>query len=369
MFGNQKKRPLFNKRIILPAILLFLFLLILNIPWLFLLVIIFTLTIYASRQLKRNYVIDIIFTAFSVLLCVVLIRMFAFDLYKVPSDSMENSFFINDRLIINKLSYGPKLPGDAQDIPWLGMLFKDKGKWPQVRLSGISKVKTNDIIVFRNSADPRKFMVKRCIGLPGEKLVMSNDTLFIDGRFIKSPESVKNMYNIIVKQTQAFIAYAKQHRIAFSLNENRSIDAFLTADQKGGIQCLNGFEQIRYIRIGWGFFSEKGKTSKWDNPLKHWTVDRFGPLLIPKKGTTIHLDAQNLFLYSGIIFSEDKTVMLSGSRLYRYGMLIDNYTFENNYFFFLGDNRHQSYDSRYWGFVSEKQIEGKVLLSLSVGKS
>ena len=121
---------------------------------------------------RKNRLLYLPFLIFVVCLSAICTRIFVFEIYNIPSNSMENALFVNNKIIVNKLAYGPKLPMSLEDIPWINVISKvtRNKKIDYIRLGGLSKIKRNDIIVFKMPINNKKNLVKRCIGLPGEKI-------------------------------------------------------------------------------------------------------------------------------------------------------------------------------------------------------
>ncbi|WP_316824179.1 signal peptidase I [Pedobacter miscanthi] len=320
------------------------------------------LTVYTVVSFKLGDWTGFIVTAVLGLIYVIIFRLFILDFYKVPSESMENAIFPDDKLVVNKLVYGPKFPRGIADIPWLNNLSIKSRDWPYLRLSGTARVKRGDIIVFKKTKDTSSFFVKRCIGLPGDKIILAGDSISVDGKELHQNPTVKNRYRFTIGQREEFIKYALKNDIFYEVNEDSSISAYLTRDQKQKFHSMAAGGKIAYVPIGWRFFCDMPKQLR-EESLSKWTGDSFGPLTVPAKNLYIKLTGSNIYLYYQAILSETKDVKLIGRKLYLHGQKLEDYRFNRDYYFFMGDNRHRSYDSRYWGFISEEQIEGKVVFS------
>jgi signal peptidase I len=371
------------------------------------------------------------------LIAVYFINIFIFQMYKIPSSSLEKTLLVGDFLFVNKLSYGPRVPNTPLAFPLTHHTLpivntRSYSHWPYweyKRLKGLGPVKRNDIVVFnfpagdtvalnaqngdyydlvyrygweRVNTDKRTFgdiiyrpvdrrenYVKRCIGLPGDSLQIIDNIVYIDGKQLPTPKNAQ--FNYFVETNGTFLTekqfrqlkVSKDDRFLFnkhpqaqdvfdmvgiSKNENDQYnpvylipltqETLNIAQKTGGIKSIHIEPDI----LGGNTYPYGYETG--------WARDNFGPLLIPKKGETIVLNEQNLALYTRCIVNyERKTLQRKGDKIYINGELTDSYTFESDYYFMMGDNRHNSLDSRCWGFVPEDHIVGQpILIWLSLDK-
>ncbi len=255
-----------------------------------------------------NKAVKIFFLAFIAWL---VLHLFFFQVLYVDSGSMQNSLFEGDYIVVNKLAYGARLPITPLSLPFSNSTsYLNWIHLPYIRIPGYSQIKRNDVIVFnlptddKVPVDERELYIKRCIALPGDTMRIDSGRIFINkklqtetGTQTKIAVSAKNFYNP-------------------------------------------------------NFFP--------NNPRFHWNLDYFGPITIPKKGDSVKLTIDNLDLYRRIIEKyENNKLEIKGLNIYINSKLSSSYTFKMNYYFTLGDNRHNSIDSRYWGFVPEDHIVGR----------
>ncbi len=242
---------------------------------------------------------------FAVLLAT-MIKIFLLDAYRIPTSSMMNTLLEGDFILVNKFVYGASTPSQ---LPLLNLSV------PSFRFPAIKEPVRNDIVVFKFPGykdelfpSVNDFYIKRIAGLPGETILIENKKVFINGNEVPTPISV----------------FIRDSRIRFKGERNENI------------------------------FPKD----------KDWNEDFYGPILIPKKGMTINIDAYNIKDWEMIINREygKRVVSVNKSDIFIDGVKAENYTFKNDYYFVLGDNRDDSMDSRFWGFVSRDLIVGKAIM-------
>ncbi len=299
-----------------------------------------------------NKFLRIIFFAFSLWL---LVRIFVFQAYTVPTDSMNNTLIDGDVVFVNKLAFGARFPITPLSIH-LGNIKKylDWIQIPYLRISGYSNISYNNIIVFNLPTetllpvDERKESVKRCIGLPGDFITIKQGDVYVNNRLQAEPDALKWYY---LKINSIDTICLKKNNLNF--NET---DFYISQKNVDSLSKCVG-----------NLFIQKKYNSKEDyspiffpnNPKIKWNPDNFGPYQIPKEGLQIPLIESTLILYRYIIEKyENNTIKLVGDSVFINNTYSKNYTFQMNYFFVLGDNRYNSIDSRYWGLVPENHIIG-----------
>lgn len=281
---------------------------------------------------------------------------------------MENTLYPNDIILVNKLLYGPKLPVTPFEIPWINFLFylndnartnMDTDWWGYQRFSGIQTIEQGNVLVFQESRT--FFVVKRCVGLPGDSLKMIAGEIYTNNKKYTSPITIKEHYSIVVKNKQAFY-----HQI-----DSLQMDANIYPNSKNyneleGVFSKKEFQKIQLLP------SVDSVKKKIEKPLKkddlflqnnnyNWTLDDMDPFTIPKKGLKITMNDFTVNLYKKTLQEfEGVSIEKRENTFYIDGKERVEYEFKKDYIFVLGDHRKNSKDSRYIGFVPVESVVGKV---------
>ncbi len=284
-------------------------------------------------------------------------------LYKVNPD-----YYISCREIgVDRVNNDPKLL-DA---------YKNKSQWEiNNRLKALgreiiySNPESYGEVVYR-PVDRRDNYVKRCVAVAGDTFQVKSNQIYINGEKVINPRGLQHIYQIMTDGTNLNQRFLDKMEISDEDARWLGMGMLPLTDEK--VKQMKTYPFIRQIKQV-EQTPDSSKIMTWPYSSDYvWSRDNFGPLWIPAKGATVQLNLKNLVLYDRIITAyEGNTLDVKNGDIYINGKPTKEYTFKMDYYFMLGDNRHQSQDSRYWGFVPEDHVVGRPLLvwlSLNKDKS
>ena len=375
-------------------------------------------TVYPKKGPVREWLDAIVWAVVAALI----IRTFLFEAYTIPSSSMEKSLLVGDYLVVSKIGYGPRVPNTPlafpfvhHTLPWskTAKSYIEKPQLPYKRLPGTTEIKRNDPIVFNFPAgdtvsevyqsnvtfyqlcryfgrdkvmsdkkqfgniitrpvDKRENYVKRLIGMPGDTLQIIDGIVYINGEIGEQPNEMQHNYIVKITSNGINPKILEKYNITEGYRTAHADELIfnMTAD------IAEEFRKLPFVKSVERRIAPVGTEVSEDifpNDTTHfrWNADNFGPIVIPQEGKTVKINTENIALYDRIIRAYELNDMkIKDGKIFINGEETDEYTFKMDYYWMMGDNRHNSQDSRFWGYVPVDHIVGKpVFVWLSMDKN
>jgi len=368
------------------------------------------------KRHKKSATREWVDAAIFAIVAATIIRTFIFEAYTIPTGSMEKTLLVNDFLFVSKLSYGPRLPNTPLAIPFIHHTIPGTSARSYTELIKIpysrwfaSPVNRYDVVVFNfpegdtvinreeyqserpyyqviraegagdeakgreavlsdsytyplviRPVDKRENYIKRCMGISGDTLQVINSIVYIDGKPAFVPHKSQIQYTVVTNGQQLDEDVMKEEYDFDDVQSEiiptgapNTYAMLLTEDARQKL-----LKNKIAVKIDPILLNETSNIFPNDN-IHKWSVDNFGPIWIPKKGATITLTPENYTVYQRAIrVYEHNQLEVKDGKIYINGQATNQYTFKMNYYWMMGDNRHESQDSRFWGFVPEDHVVG-----------
>ena len=354
---------------------------------------------------KKSVAREWLDAAIFAIIAATIIRTFFIEAYTIPTGSMEGSLLVNDYLFVSKMSYGPRVPMTPLAVPLVhntmpvtgGKSYSESVQWKYRRWWGLGDVERNDVVVFNfpegdtimkespnedyyakvremgreavwatytidtHPVDKKDNYIKRCVGIPGDVLELKNTLLHVNGQPAQQFPHSKLLYQVATNNTPLDMDVLEENDVEVAAGNANTYILFIENEK---VDVIRKLPNVTHFQLYSKTPGTVGDIREWTFPQDttnfKWNVDNFGPLTVPKKGATIQLTPQNIALYRRVIRVYEKNNLEENANgIFINGKPATSYTFKLDYYWMMGDNRHNSLDSRFWGFVPEDHVVGK----------
>jgi len=355
----------------------------------------------SGQKKKKSALRDWFDSVLFAVMAATLIRWLFFEAFVIPSSSMENTLLVGEYLFVSKLHYGTRTPITPLQVPlthqtiWGTEIpsFSELITLPTFRLPGFSDVKRGDVVVFNipsenlgvyqkysnvlpnlkpHPIDLRTNYIKRCVAQAGDRLELKAGQVYVNGVATENPKGLQSDYFVSSPTAINEVNIFRKNGITEYSPYTETFDDTLSSNDESGYivkttaqtaEKLKSYDFIKRVQLS---VLPKGMKENYLYPnsaIFDWNKDNYGPFVVPKKGMTIQLTPANIALFGELIqyFEGNDNVEIRDGKIMKAGAQIREYIFRQDYYFMMGDNRHNSADSRYWGFVPKDHIVGKAV--------
>lgn len=334
-----------------------------------------------SRTELGEWVSSIVFA----IVAATLVHTYFMQPYTIPTSSLEKSLLIGDFLFVSKFHYGARAPMTTVAAPMVHdslpfvktKSYLKKPQLPYFRIPGFQNIKRNEIVVFnwptdtvnafqqfsdgkhyKKPIDKKSNYVKRCVGIPGDSLEIINGYIYINGERTQLPDRAKTQYmHRVITDGQLSQTTLKRYNVTEGHFNGESYYLNLTDENARKLKNNPLVKSIAKENTPKGNYNSSIFPH---NEQYNWTIDNYGPIYIPEEGKTVELNSKSLPFYKRIIEEyENNNLTVNDDEIFINGKLATSYTFKQDYYWMMGDNRHNSEDARYWGYVPFDHVVGK----------
>jgi signal peptidase I len=298
---------------------------------------------------------------------VLIVRTFFFDLFRIPTPSMEKNLLVGDYLFVSKLHYGTRLPLSL-GVPFTSWSVPGVS-FPYTRLPGFAEVDRGDAVVFNyppadGPIDRKVHYIKRLIGMPGETVAVRDKVVHIDGEPLPLGEGMQQYWTVV--KSDARYRVTRTHMRTLGISDVQPTDSALRIRMLGTPAALAAVREMPWVERVEPYIARNANYGSLMYPSgRGYTPDNYGPVPVPRKGETVTLTANNWPLYRPVIvrYEGHSARQMTETTFAIDGDETTTYTFEQDYYFVMGDNRDNSEDSRFWGFVPMDHVVGKAVIT------
>lgn len=316
-----------------------------------------------AKKWAKEWLDALIFAGVTALI----IRQFLFGAFRIPTPSMEKTLLVGDFLIVSKINYGPRTPMSIA-FPFTSWHIPNF-TLPWFRIPGFDSIKRNDVAVFNYPMEERvisqkEHYIKRLVGMPGDTLELKAKHLFVNGEKAFSKETNEYEHEVFVGErlrlspTRVKEAGGQLLR----MNSQTSYIINMTEAVAETIQKWPGIDSVKLFSLP-ADFREPGRNQFVFASGIQGNRDHFPAMVVPFKGQKVQLTESNWTYYYDVIARyEGNDFKRSGNNFTINGVSTNEYEIKQDYYFMMGDNRDNSLDSRYWGFVPNDHMVGEAFI-------
>jgi len=312
-----------------------------------------------AKHWAREWLDAFIFAA----IAAIILRMFFFGAYRIPTPSMEKTLLTGDFLLVSKMAYGARTPMTVS-IPFTD-IYVPGMDLPWTRLPGFMDVERNDIIVFNYPIDTgpvsaKTNYIKRAVGMPGDELEIRDKRVYVNGEQEEVYETLMQHFRV-----------ESRERVRLSPSKVRDAGGQIVQSSANNIYIINMTETLAEEMREWNEVDtviphvlpedlDQYSRRSFNFSRGYLNHDNMAPFIVPYAGQEVVLTDENWHIYQDILERyERNSVQKDGGQFVINGEETNRYTIQMDYYFTMGDNRDDSEDSRYWGFVPEDHLIGK----------